>query len=103
MAISKKLQGVELKVQRAKKHITDLEAAIVAFKKSSPDRICGKYDPETRRQIYYVASIGEIPPQLSLIAGDALNCLRSALDQLVYQIWLTCGSSGRERSVAFPI
>jgi hypothetical protein len=54
-----RLSEVREKIKRADKHIDDLETALVQFRKADP-----------------------VPPQINLIAGDAIQNLRSSLDYL---------------------
>jgi hypothetical protein len=78
------LDSLVLKVERAKKHILELEAEYDSFRKDRPYRIDFKTDPETHSRIYYLADAKPIPKSFSPILGDALNNLRSCLDHAVY-------------------
>jgi hypothetical protein len=80
------LDSLVLKVERAKKHILELEAEYDSFRKDRPYRIDFKTDPETRARIYYLADAKPIPKSFSTILGDALNNLRSCLDHAVYSM-----------------
>jgi hypothetical protein len=73
-----------LKINRAKDHIRELNAAINAFMAKRPFRfiikhkpIAGEYTLVSRRQ-------KSIPHELSLIAGDAIHNLCAALDMTLY-------------------
>lgn len=90
--IADRLCQVTLKVKRAKEHIADLDTEIKAFLGTNPYRVAFKVDPETRKPIYYVASVEPTPKSLPLIAGDAIQNLMSALDHLAYQ--LVCSDTG---------
>jgi hypothetical protein len=59
---------------------------------------------DLQTEAYYIESSREVPVDLALMAGDALQNLRSALDHLIYQaifkqtnVWPT------KRTIAFPI
>jgi hypothetical protein len=79
------LDGVWLKVSRAKKHIDDLEAAIIAFHETKPYAVVVEDDPQTGKR---VAKIGgepvPIPNEVPLILGDAVHAIRSSLDHFLY-------------------
>ena len=103
MSPSEKLFAAYSRIKRAKKHIEDLDVAIRAFQSTSPNKIGSKHDPNSRRLIYYVKEMRAIPAEISLIAGDCIHCLRSALDYVAYQLWLACGGMGNVKNVSFPI
>lgn len=85
-SVDERFIHVTLKVERAKKHVTDLESAIRAFMETSPYKVGSKHDPETRKLVYYVTSVEPVPMSLPVIAGDAIQNLVSALDHLAYQL-----------------
>jgi hypothetical protein len=70
------------KFNRANKHISDLEALWAACRESHPSGIRIERDPQSGDVTYFVGDITPIPVEASLIAGDALQNLRSALDHL---------------------
>ena len=97
---------IQLKAERARKHLRDLESEIKAFLGSNPYRVGIKRDPQTRRLIYYLTSVEEVPESISLIAADVLQNLGSALDHLAYALLLvaTGGRPGNQaKRVFFPI
>jgi len=98
-----KLLSARLKLERAEKHITDLDATLGAFKASNPCTIGTKRDSQTRCPIYYVQSFRAVPTEIAIIAGDAIFNLRSALDHTAMQLWIDGGRNGREKDIAFPI
>jgi hypothetical protein len=107
MSAAEKLFGVQLKIERAKQHIVDLEGTLRAFYDSKPYKVGAKHDTQTRKLIYYVASVEDTPPRIALVAGDALQNLRAALDHLAYQLLLD-GTGGEVtpkqlKNIAFPI
>jgi len=83
-----RLALVQVKIERAKKHIVDLQTEIRTFFDSNPYEIRTKRDPQTRRLIYYLFRVEEIPYSIAAISGDILQNLRSALDHLAQQLWL---------------
>jgi hypothetical protein len=93
-----------LKVERAKKHILDLEAERDRFNKTKPYSFAPKVNPQTRESGFYLASVRAVPLSFSLILSDALNNLRSALDHTCWH--LACVKSGEvrpHRDAAFPV
>src|SRR5262249_38393088 len=97
------LDNLLLKVERAKKHFLELEAAENSFHQSKPYRFRFEGNPQTGERDYYLAEAEPIPEELSLIIGDALNNLRSALDHTAYQ--LACVGAGAIKpfpNVKFP-
>jgi hypothetical protein len=93
---------IRTKVERAKEHIRDLEVEIRAFLATKPYEVSAKRDPQTRRLLYYVASVRETPIKIATVTGDVIQNLRSALDHLAYQLILVGGGTPDRRS-AFPI
>jgi hypothetical protein len=49
---------------------------------ASPYQVGVKRDPETRKPVYFVAKVNPIPEEVSIILGDAIQTLRTALDHL---------------------
>jgi hypothetical protein len=95
---------LDLKVQRAKKHIVDLESEWGIFLDTGPYRISVEDDFNTGERNYNVADAGEIPVDIPVIVGDALQNIRSALDHLAYHLAvLGSGSSGKLSHTYFPI
>jgi len=94
---------VRMKADRAKKHIAELQAEIGTFLKSNPYVVSTKRNPKTRQLIYYIASVQPTPRIISVIIGDVLQCLRSTLDHLAYQLLLVGGPGFDERKVRFPV
>ncbi len=97
------LRGVYGKLERADKHINDLQAELGAFLGANPYTIGVKYDPDSRDYCHYIARCAEIPDVIPLAVGDAIQCLRSALDHLALLIWKKCNGTGSDRAVYFPI
>lgn len=93
MASDEQLGLITLKIERAKKHIVDLNQAIQVFHDSRPYEVATKRDPETRRLLYYMSKAEPIPIDIALIASDALYGIRSALDHLTYQLMLAAGGA----------
>ena len=84
--IDERLKQITLKIERAKKHVSDVEQSIRAFLDTKPYIVAANHHPKSRKLIYYVASVEPTPDDLALIAGDAVQNLMSALDHLAYQL-----------------
>lgn len=78
-----KFVGPKLKVERAKKHIAELEAAIEAFHSTYPYRVTQNEDPQTGEFVVRVQVEKVVPDALSAVIGDAVHNLRCALDYVV--------------------
>lgn len=106
MNADERLARIGLKIEWAKQHILNLNFQLKAFFDSNPYEIGTQRDPQTRRLIYYVAGVREVPPPISLAAGDIIHNLRGALDHLAFQLYLIGpgGQAGGAGSrIYFPI
>jgi hypothetical protein len=85
MPLTDRFDGVWSKMEWAKKHIDHLEREIVAFHDADPYHLIREDNPQTGYSAVKVGAIDPpIPTHLSLILGDAVHNLRSALDHLAY-------------------
>jgi hypothetical protein len=95
---------LDLKVERAKKHVIDLESAWSAFLKTNPYEIVPKDDPQAAERTYFLRQAKEIPSNISLIIGDVLQNLRSALDHVAYHLAVVNSASAKTLATTyFPI
>jgi hypothetical protein len=102
--VTNPLAGSRVKIERAKKHVQDLIIALTTFSDSKPYKVGTKRDSETKRLIYYVTEVRELPPHIATIVGDVIHNLRSALDYLAYQLVIVGKGNNRPfRHVEFPI
>jgi hypothetical protein len=97
-----KIQLIRAKLERAEKHISDVDAAIRVFFESRPYVIVAKQDQKTGDYVSYVESVRDVPVNVPLIAGDAIHNIRSALDHLAWQLVLSAGNTPGQ-STSFPI
>lgn len=97
------IDGPKLKLDRAKKHLTDLESACDRFLDSNPYTIIAKDNPEAEQRQHRLVRAEKPPDCLSLIAGDAVHNLRSALDHLIWQLVIANGGKPDELKTEFPI
>lgn len=93
---------LNVKTERADKHIHDLAERIRSFGDSRPCTISHKDDTNLGERIYYVDYIRPIPLEFSAIIGDALQNLRSALDHLATHL-VNIGSDPMTQKPYYPI
>jgi hypothetical protein len=97
-----KTGDIRVRIERAKRHIAELNTAIGSFFNSQPYEVTNKRDPDTKRLIYYLLRVENTPAELSVIVGDALHNLRSALDHLMLLITLANGQPPGD-NLYFPV
>jgi hypothetical protein len=106
------LTGVNAKLGRAKDHIQAVKDEVMSWQDGSPYSIAKESNADFTRWALVMKLMK--PPDLlqrnllrwTLIIGDAVNNLRSALDHLVYAIAVHESSSNpplNEKQLAFPI
>ena len=95
------LRSAFLKVKWAEKQLTDLGDARVSFLGANPYYGVPKFNRETNRTQFILESVPDIPPEISLLLGDAVHNLRTALDHLACELVRSTGVS--EPKVYFPI
>jgi hypothetical protein len=103
MTADERLALIRVKVDRARKHISDLQAGIRIFMDSDPYVVGTKPDPQIADSIkYYILRVRRTPNSILLISGDILFNLRAALDHLAWQLAVANGESPT-RHTCFPI
>src|SRR6516165_10674086 len=102
-ALPKNARGIQLKLDRANKHIEELRVVLESFYATKPYRIAVKKDIRTRQEVFYVSKIVDVPKDVSIIAGDALQNIRSALDHLAIRLYAITHQGKAEDVVYFPI
>ena len=100
--VNPRTELVRLKVERAQKHILELQADIEGFYEIKPYLTVAKRDPNTRQMVYRLDVCSDPPDRFSVITGDVLQNLRSALDHLVWQLVEANGNTPVSTN-AFPI
>ena len=98
------LDGSFLKINRAKQHIDFANDLMKGFQDRKPYRIVDTIERngQTRERVLRFEQTEDIPDDISLIIGDVCNNLRSALDYLLWQLWLLKDPSF-DGNVYFPI
>jgi hypothetical protein len=101
--VSDPLEGVKLKIERANAHIIEVTSMIEAFANANPFTTFDEHDPVNGNLTVKLRAIKEPPPaKLSVIVGEILYLLRSALDHLVTTVATKRGVVIIERT-GFPI
>jgi len=78
-------------IERANYHLNDLKRQSTEFFKTEPYETLVECEPDTGEHTYKVKLVKPMPPSLETIAADAVNNLRSALDQACYAFRTTKG------------
>jgi hypothetical protein len=99
---SNRTNGIQIKIERANKHIGDLDAAISDFLGTDFYALGTKHKPEIGQVAYYVTRADPLPDDIPAILGDAIHNLRSALDHLAWQLVEVCGGQPGS-ATKFPI
>jgi hypothetical protein len=99
------LDGVKAKLGRAEAHLNELNLEIRSWLSTSARTRDGiAPNPEDKRKYVSAMLKATKPPDwISLIVGDVLYNLRSALDHLVCQLAIRNGREDRCRCTQFPI
>jgi hypothetical protein len=95
------LDGVNLKLGRAQKHLHDAEVIIQKMAKAKCVVTTEKQPDGT--SIFTLRIEANPPDDLSIIAGDFLCNVRAALDHLVAQLVVCNGGSATDNKTYFPI
>lgn len=75
-----------LKIGRAKRHLEALDIELAAFCSSPNAYTLTRYDDLEHGRHILKTQLAETPDDIPLIAGDAVNCMRASLDQIVYSL-----------------
>jgi len=93
-------QNSKLKIERAKKHISDLNFEINGFRKRNPYKFVIEQDPQSGNYALTFRVQEKEPYYLPLIIGDVIHNLRTALDILACELVQLNG--GNADDVYFP-
>ena len=96
------LDSVRLKHQRAKDHFEEYSREIAAFFDSDTGELALQPESTGQQHKYTFGPTTAIPPKLALIARDCIQCLRTCLDYLVWELVAVAGHQPG-RSNMFPI
>lgn len=96
------LEGARAKIARANEHLEELRVEWHVFIADQPYGIRIEADPDPTCYLFYFEVRREIPMRMSVIAGDIVHNLRSALDHSIAA--LAYKHTGKHnRSSAFPV
>ena len=93
-------ESVKIKIERTDQHISDVDGAIAEFWKTQPYKVIGYIDAG-KRPTYQVTDTKPIDPMIPAIAGDAIQCLRAALDRMACALWSRTNAG--DCKIYFPI
>jgi|SRR5215212_2196849 len=80
------MRSHELRLDRALQHLQSLEAEDRRWREGNPYRIIHELDPQTSKKLVRVEVLSQPSVRLGLLIGDCLHNLRSALDNLAYEL-----------------
>jgi hypothetical protein len=81
------LAGIDVKIKRANEHLRTLHDQMLVWNADWPYRLIHEVHDNGRKHIYRLKLLKPIPVDWSVILGEAVHDLRSALEQSAY--WLT--------------
>jgi hypothetical protein len=96
------LSGVRVKIDRAKKHLADLDTPIRALEDRKPHSVSMEIDSKSGYEIYRFRESEGIPLEWAAMVGDCVHNLRSALDLLANDLVRDNGGTPNDWT-AFPI
>jgi hypothetical protein len=95
------------RLDRALFHLEDLKAEVNTWLKERPHRTWTVTEDDVPKKYFYCQVLRKPHSHLSLIVGDCVHNLRSALDNLAFELALAhkrgALSKGIQRDSAFPI
>ena len=97
-----RIEGIKLKIGRAKEHIRDLESVVVPFFDGYPYTYAADLLPQISHYSVRLTTVEPLPPCIPVIVGDAIHNLRTVLDHLAWQLVEAGGGTPNGRT-AFPI
>ncbi len=97
------LTGARLKLKRARDHLYTLGDELAAFNAGEPFKIVHEPSSDGSEHVFRAQILREPPPVLSVIIGDALQNMRSALEHLAWGLTPEEDRRKSERSIGFPV
>jgi hypothetical protein len=94
--------SAQLKIDRANHHIGDVDARRDVFLATNPCKLRAQHNPQTAYTDYMVEDVAEVDQAISLVIGDAVHNLRSALDHLAVALVKDAGATPTTKTY-FPI
>jgi hypothetical protein len=96
-------RGIQAKLDRAKKHIAELNREIGIFLDGNHYAVSPYFNADTRHCEWILDRADEIPIAFSAIVGECLQNIRSALDYLIWQLVIANNGSPKSGVTGFPI
>ena len=96
------LAGVQLKLERAERHLAEIEAVAERVTEGYRTAVVTERVDE-RRYVCRLEGAPTLPPEFTTVVGDCLHNQRSALDHLAWQLVLRDGGVPDRRRTQFPI
>lgn len=96
------VNDARLRIERAREHLEVLDELIETYLTSRPYRDLAEHRPDPGELIRGIVITREPPDQVSLVAGDAIQNMRSALDHIAYRLIAARGEKPSRRC-CFPI
>jgi hypothetical protein len=96
------LDGVRQKIYRAKEHWDELWEELTAYYQSNPGDLFPAEGSTSESPAFIFKEKRPVPAKIALVLGDALQCLRSSLDYLVWELVEAAGNMPHQR-LMFPL
>src|SRR5215217_1970389 len=97
----------QLKLDRAAEHLQSIEAQERIWRQSNPCRVWTESDIQSGGKLVWAEVLKPPPITLAPVVGDCLHNLRSALDNLAYELALVHTGAKMSKSMSdksgFPI
>lgn len=90
-------------IEHAERRIIEFEREASAFHKTNPCERVIERDLDTLEDVHKIKLVKPMPIALPGIAFDAVNNLRSALDQAGYAVALAIGNTGKQAKFPFGL
>ena len=99
------LKLVLQRVERAKEQRADLEREMRAWAKAGAYEVVSHLNEQSGYTIFHLNSVAEATPKITALIAETIHSLRTALDNLAYQLFLVCRTDPADvgERVYFPI
>ena len=91
------------KVNHAKRHLDQLTHAVASYLSSSPYQLSARENLSTKMWDIFVAGLTQTPESITMISGDVIYNLRSALDHVAWGLVRVNGPPPQPNGIYFPI
>jgi hypothetical protein len=95
------MSDIRSKIQWAEKRLGEFKAELAVFRGTDPYTVRIETDSESGKPVVHILKADPIPPEISLLAGDVFQNLRTALDYLACALVRASGAD--PTGTAFPI